>query len=931
MFGWNLGGVEVQDLPQTLMDAAPQQLEKSSLILLQEYQRGVQGWAVEKQGQWTLVTHRHASVWRGTGLMYNTDIWCLTRRVATKKGTWFRLRAAADSADVIWVGTAHFTPGCTVACFEEEAEEHFQGLPASANRVVFQGDINTPMGWVRHLAEVTPVAKEGKGGILLKILNERGLLLNPPMDSQFGTPTSRPRQQGRGGQHIDVFASRGLHASGTTVHEDSYMIGGTDHELMQGGFRATWCRRPPRRCTRRRVVCKQIGTIDFIDHVTIAEMAMTHTKPAPSLAYKDPESVKALFRRAKQRGTAVVWKEALKARKAARKEWEVQRLQRAAGGDWTAIREVKGARHEGWDVDFALHQQGDSHENIHKHFAGVYASSRVDPVVEPWKGDVEGFTEEELWAGVKQLKARKSVGKDLTSRELLEGICHAPGGAQHVVEFFNRVLATQNIPKNWNEPLLVMLPKVCRPRSARELRPIALGSSVGKLFSRMLLNRCLHKLRLEFPPQCAGVHRQTNDFTFSLIPLFELEREWQRGMAAVKVDISRAFDDVDRDVLLAKLTEKLGPGPELQCWKGLLANNSATVSTPFGESSIEVGKGIKQGAIESPAFFGMIMEMAVHEAGFEHKWHEHTRLFPDLQCPDAALFMDDGVLWTLGTKGLQQRVSDLAKVLLRYGLRVNLAKCQLYCAPRCPGPPSLNVGDQVLEADDHLSVMGLRLWVGQSVCSLVSPLASRCRAKFWEIRHLLRTPGQLYSRVRVMQRIVGASALWCIASVPPDKAAMSMMNSVQLRLLVWLMRLGRRSGETWMEFRQRAFRSACAVLNNAKCERWSTLWLRRYWQFAGHRARAINLPAPCVSAYFEGFRTLSWWRVEKLRPGGIRHNGQHYARLTLLEQNLDGAAGGDWRAIAGDRVKWRECEQRWIDRMDLAWSSGRQLSLTNTL
>ena len=64
VFGWNLGGAEIQDLSQLLSDAAPSQLEKGSIVLFQEHARGVQGWSVESHKQWTLVTHRHSHTMR---------------------------------------------------------------------------------------------------------------------------------------------------------------------------------------------------------------------------------------------------------------------------------------------------------------------------------------------------------------------------------------------------------------------------------------------------------------------------------------------------------------------------------------------------------------------------------------------------------------------------------------------------------------------------------------------------------------------------------------------------------------------------------------------------------------------------------------------------------------------------------------------------
>ena len=49
----------------------------------------------------------------------------------------------------------------------------------------------------------------------------------------------------------------------------------------------------------------------------------------------------------------------------------------------------------------------------------------------------------------------------------------APHGASHHLEYYNRVLATQVIPERWNEPLLILLPKIHAPQHVKEFRPIA--------------------------------------------------------------------------------------------------------------------------------------------------------------------------------------------------------------------------------------------------------------------------------------------------------------------------------------------------------------------------------------------------------------------------------------------------------------------------
>ena len=125
-----------------------------------------------------------------------------------------------------------------------------------------------------------------------------------------------------------------------------------------------------------------------------------------------------------------------------------------------------------------------------------------------------------------------------------------------------------------------MLPKIRAPRKAKELRPIAMGSAVSKLFSRMLLSRALPRISPQTYAQCSGPGRQTADYLFTVIRLFELSREWGLPLAVFKLDLEKAFDTLDRGALLACLESKLGRGPELNCWKGLLRGTPGLLQTP---------------------------------------------------------------------------------------------------------------------------------------------------------------------------------------------------------------------------------------------------------------------------------------------------------------------------------------------------------------
>ena len=365
-----------------------------------------------------------------------------------------------------------------------------------------------------------------------------------------------------------------------------------------------------------------------------------------------------------------------------------------------------------------------------------------------------------------------------------------------------------------------------------------------------------------------------------------------------KLDLEKAFDTLDRGSLMQRLEERLGPGAELNCWRGLLRGTVGHLQTPWGATRLPMNRGIKQGAVESPALFAWIAELALSDAVSKYGWHDTVRLFEGMQSEEM-LYMDDGMVWGESPHTIQGRVAQLASELSRYGLRLNPKKCQLYASPKVEGERAILVDGVRVEAADTLEVMGLVLRVGMSIYELASPLASRARAKFWELKHIFRAQGgSMKERARLMQKVVGGTALWCICCLPPDAATMTMLNSVQLQLMVWLLRFSKRSAEGWEEYRQRAFRGARAALHSAGLERWSTLWLRRYWAYAGHRVRCTLHEVPPISTEFENFRTLPWWKHQQTLKHGIKHQGRRYARLTNLEQNMDAVAGHPWRLLA---------------------------------
>ena len=105
--GWNVGGGSLSDLPKKVSEAMPQALLEDDVVMLQELPRAPAGWQTDTYGRWKMIGHRVE--WRGTGIAFKSDRRNVMRRLASPKGTWFRLRHAHFGSEV-WLGSVYLRP-----------------------------------------------------------------------------------------------------------------------------------------------------------------------------------------------------------------------------------------------------------------------------------------------------------------------------------------------------------------------------------------------------------------------------------------------------------------------------------------------------------------------------------------------------------------------------------------------------------------------------------------------------------------------------------------------------------------------------------------------------------------------------------------------------------------------------------------------------
>ena len=190
----------------------------------------------------------------------------------------------------------------------------------------------------------------------LETIVSKGYRLAAPSPTQFETPTSRPRQEGRAGRQIDCIAYKGISVARLHIHEDSHKCIGSDHELLEVTVQIRAEGRRKVHSTRPRVWKGGPDLIEHIDQEVLKQLARTCAKPKPGQGYKDPPEVKTAVQRARAMNTSNSWKDVQNLRKKARKQWEQNRIHKATTGSWEQVRGLRAQKNVGWDTHFAESQ-----------------------------------------------------------------------------------------------------------------------------------------------------------------------------------------------------------------------------------------------------------------------------------------------------------------------------------------------------------------------------------------------------------------------------------------------------------------------------------------------------------------------------------------------------------------------------------------------
>ncbi|BHF83399.1 hypothetical protein SprV_0902654100 [Sparganum proliferum] len=369
---------------------------------------------------------------------------------------------------------------------------------------------------------------------------------------------------------------------------------------------------------------------------------------------------------------------------------------------------------------------------------------------------------QETIRAVQQLSSGKAPGSDAIPAEV-----YKHGGPQlmdHLTALFQAMWRQGEVPQDFKDATIVHLYKRKGNRQICDNhRGISLLNIAGKIFARILLNRLNNHLEQGLLPesQCGfRRHRGTTDMIFAARQLQEKCQEMRTHLYSTFVDLTKAFDTVNREGLW-KIMQKFGCPERFiemvrQLHDGMMARvtDNGAVSEAFA-----VTNGVKQGCVLAPTLFSLMFSAMLMDAYRDERPGIHIAYRTDGQLLNQRrlqfqshvstttvhelLFADDCALNTTSEEEMQRSMDLFSAACLNFGLVINTQKTVVMHQP----PPNSAIATAPNAPPPQISVNGTQLQVVENFPYLGSTLSHNTKIDD-EVANRISKASQAFGRLQ---------------------------------------------------------------------------------------------------------------------------------------------------------------------------------------
>jgi hypothetical protein len=224
-------------------------------------------------------------------------------------------------------------------------------------------------------------------------------------------------------------------------------------------------------------------------------------------------------------------------------------------------------------------------------------------------------TLDEVDKAIARLKNNKCSGEDGITAEIFKY------GGDVIRELLHQIICQiwkeGQVPQQWIDALIIKLFKKKDPLDCGNYRGISLLAVAGKILSNIILFRIAGTVEEVLPESQCGFRsqRSTADMIFAIRQLQEKSKEQKMDLFMVFIDLTKAYDTVNR-VLLWKLLARYGiPDRLIKIIRSMHEGMKAKLNLDVGVSEeIPINNGLRQGCVKAPVLFNLFFAAVMFEA-----------------------------------------------------------------------------------------------------------------------------------------------------------------------------------------------------------------------------------------------------------------------------------------------------------------------------
>ena len=255
-------------------------------------------------------------------------------------------------------------------------------------------------------------------------------------------------------------------------------------------------------------------------------------------------------------------------------------------------------------------------------YSGFFAREGATQIPQ-WRGEPRALTKiitgAEVTKAAKKLRNHRALGPDNIAGELIKY-----GGEEMHAELaktFNGIFENHEAIEELKEGYLFALNKPGKTRTAENTRPLVFLSITRKVLSSIVLQRISRKSDnfLSLSQHASRAHRSTTEVAMTAQWLSATSEKYAERIHIMGIDLSKAFDCIDRSILMQILEEyEIATEDELRLIQYLISETKLQVKIgkTYGEKFYTI-IGTPQGDALSPLLFLIYLEKIIRTANMQ--------------------------------------------------------------------------------------------------------------------------------------------------------------------------------------------------------------------------------------------------------------------------------------------------------------------------